>query len=328
VAEITTTHPMLSLLIERTGRAMSEVMEREIAVVLMAGTNVLYAGAQTTRGALTASHKITTADITTMTVTLRDNGAGDWDSLFMGVLPPQLEGDIMGDTTFANAASYSQVVRLNVAEIGTYGGVRWSRMNFLPKYKGVGAPGSQGAEITGYSNETGAGSALGGSKITVIARDIQNGYERKISLEKTVGAGKDTADLTTPTSTNYVYDIYLTNTSGLLYKLVFSGVAANTVKTLTATVYTNGTLRTPTTAPGSGVTVYIAFVFGREGYGDVLLSGMSMQSYVTPPGASYSNPLAQGRKVGNKYMRKPTILDNNFFYRYEAGSGQPNGLAA
>lgn len=329
VAELTIKHPLLTTMIDRTGRAITETKEREIATVLMAGTNVFYATGVAGRASLTSSTKINTTDILKMTTQLRDNGAGDFEgALLVGILPPQMEGDIQGDTAFSNAAAYSQVVRLNVAEIGTYGGVRWSRMNFLPKFRGVAAPSTQSASVTGYSNETGAGAALGGSKITVVARDVQSGYERKISLEKTVGAGKDTADVTTPTSTNYTYDIYLTNTSGLLYKRVFNGVAANTLKTLTATIYTNGTLLTPPTAPADGTDTYVAFVFGRDAYGDVQLSGMSIQSFVTPPGASYSNPLAQGRKVGNKYMAKPTILDNNFFARYEAGSAMGSNLPA
>lgn len=328
VAELTIKHPLLTIMIDRTSRAINETKEREIATVLMGGTSVFYAGAATTRATITASTIITTGDCTDITVTLRDNGAGDWDGLMIGILPPQMEGDIMGDSTFANAASYSQVVRLNVAEIGTWGGVRWSRMNFLPKFKGIAAPGTQGAEIAGYGNETGAGAGIGGAHVVVIAKDIQSGYERKISQDKAVGAGKDTADVTTPTSTNYVYDIYQTTTTNTVPKRVFTSVAANTVKTLTTTTYTNGETRTPTSAPATGVTAYMAFVFGREAYGDVQLSGMSIQSFVTPPGASYSNPLAQGRKIGNKYMAKPTLLDNNYFARLEAGSGKPDTLPA
>lgn len=328
VAEVTIKHPLLSMMMDRTSRAISETRERETAQVLLGGTNVFYAGGQTSRGALTSSHKLTTADCMKITALLRDNGADDWGGLMIGYLTPQVEADIMGDTTFANAASYSQVVRLNNQEIGTYGGIRWSWSNFLPKFAGVGAPGTQSASVSGYANEAGAGAGIGGAKLTVVSKDKQSGYERKISQEKSVTAGKDTAELTTPTSTNYVYDIYQTNTSGAAYKRVFTDVPANTLKTISATTYTNGTTRTPTTTPGSGAEVFIAFIFGKEGYGDVQLSGMSMQSYVTPPGASYSNPLAQGRKVGNKYMAKPTILDNNFFARFESGSAQSANLPA
>jgi hypothetical protein len=220
------------------------------------------------------------------------------------------------------------VTRLNIAEVGTWGGVRWTRSNNLPYYKGIAAPGTQGAEIAGYGNETGTGAGIGGAKVTVIARDILTGYERKISQEKSVTAGKDTADVTTPTSTNYVYDIYQTNTSGASYKLVFSGVAANTVKTITSATYTAGTSATPTSAPATGKEVFICWVFGKNAFGRVDLNGMSLQSFLTPAGASYSNPLAQGRKVGAKVMWKSFILDNDFFARLEANSAYSANLPA
>ena len=73
-------------------------------------------------------------------------------------------------------------------------------------------------------------------------------------------------------------------------------------------------------APASGVDTFVAFVFGKDGFGRVELSGMSLQSYITPAGASYSNPLAQGRKVGSKLMWKSFIMDNAFFCRLEFGS--------
>ena len=48
---------------------------------------------------------------------------------------------------------------------------------------------------------------------------------------------------------------------------------------------------------------------------------MSLQTFVTPKGSSDSDPLAQRRKVGAKYMRKSFILDNDFIERFETSSG-------
>lgn len=329
VSQITTEHPALQIAIERVSRAMSEVIEREIAGVLIGGTNVFYGNGAASRAAIGATDYLKTADIQKAVSLLRWNGAMDFDGgMYVGCLSPQQEQDMMGDTTFSAAATYSQVTRLNVGEIGTWSGVRWVRSNFLPVFAGVGAPGTQSAEVSGYSNETGAGAGIGGAKVTVIARDAQSGYERKISAEKSVTAGKDTADVATPTSTNYVYDIYQTNTSAASYKLVFSSVAANTTKTLTSTTYTNGTAKTPTGAPTSGREVFVAWVFGKEAFGRVELSGMSLQTYLTPAEASYSNALAQGRKCGAKLMWKAFLLDNSYFCRLESESAQSANLPA
>ena len=69
-------------------------------------------------------------------------------------------------------------------------------------------------------------------------------------------------------------------------------------------------------------------MFGRDGYGRVVLDGMSVQSYITPNAASWSNPLAQGRKIGSKVARKNFVLKNEHFARIEAASRYPSGIAA
>jgi N4-gp56 family major capsid protein len=330
VAQITTTHPALQIAIERVSRAMSEVIEREVAEMLLGGTNVFFGfsggSPAANRAALTGAFRITTPAILPLTALLRHNGAVDFDGgLYFGCLPPQLEMDMMADTTFANAASYSQVVRLNVGEIGTYGGVRWVRSNFLPIYKGVAVPGSQSASVTGVA-ASGAGTVLDGTLITVVSKDIQSGYERKISAPYT--CTDDTTVLDMPTSTNYVYDVYQSNTSGAAYKLVASNLAADTGFTITTATYTNGTLSTPPAVPNTTQEVFIAWVFGREAYGRVELSGMSLESFLTPGGASWDNPLAQGRKAGAKIMWNSFIIDNNYFGRFESNSAYSANLPA
>jgi hypothetical protein len=74
--------------------------------------------------------------------------------------------------------------------------------------------------------------------------------------------------------------------------------------------------------------VFTAFVSGQDAFGRVSLNGMSLASYLTPPGASYSNPLAQGRKIGTKIMCKFFIIDNNYFARLETASAYSAGLPA
>jgi hypothetical protein len=73
-------------------------------------------------------------------------------------------------------------------------------------------------------------------------------------------------------------------------------------------------------APASGREVFVAWIFGVDAFGRVELNGMSLQSYITPAGASFSNPLAQGRKIGSKIMWKSFIIDNNYFVRLESSS--------
>ena len=329
VAQITTTHPALNIAIERTALAMAEVLEREQCVMLLAGTTVQYPGSITARADIGANDKLDTATVLAAATTLRNNGAAEYEGgLFSGVIAPQMEADILAaDQTFKDASNFANVRRLEYGEIGIWMATRWARSNFLPIFKGVAAPGTQGALVAGYT-ESGSGGALDGTLVTVVGRDATTDYERIISQTKTIADTDASVTLTTPTSTNYVYDIYMTNASGATNKVVFARVAANTAKTLTAAVYTAGTAQSPPSAPASGREVFVGWIFGKDAFGRVELNGMSLQSYITPAGASYSNPLAQGRKVGSKIMWKSFVIDNTFFARLEAESAYSAGLPA
>jgi hypothetical protein len=232
----------------------------------------------------------------------------------------------MGDPTFSNAASYSQVVRLNVGEIGIWAGVRWVRSNFLPIYKGVAVPGTQGASIAGYTAGTGAGLGAG-TLVVVVSKDAQTGQERKVSAPKTVDDDAS-IQIDTPTSTNYVYDIYQSSDTGTAYHLVFSNVPASTAKTITPATYTAGTAQVPAAVPNGTNEVFVSWIFGKDAFGRVELSGMSLESFLTPATASFSNPLAQGRKCGAKVMFKGFLIDNNFFVRLESNSAYSANLPA
>ena len=330
VSQITTTHPALNIAIERTALAMSEVLEREQCNMLLGGTTVQYPGSVSTRPGIGANDKIDTATVLNAATTLRANGAGEFEgALFSGVLSPQAEADILAaDQTFKDASNFANVRRLEYGEIGVWMATRWARSNFLPIFVGVAAPGTATASVSGYGTEVGSGGGIGGSKITVVSRDATNDFERKISQEKSVTAGKDTAVVGTPTSANYVYDIYMTDTAGANYKRVATRVANTTNTTVSSTVYTAGTVASPPSAPADGREVFVGWVFGKDAFGRVELNGMSLQSYITPAGASFSNPLAQGRKIGSKLMWKSFIIDNNFFVRIESASAYSARLPA
>lgn len=321
VAEITTKHPALQIAINRTALAISEVLEREMAEMLLAGTSVYYPGTATTRATIGANDKLDTATVLKATVSLRNKGAAESEGgLFSGVIPAQAEGDILSsDQTFKDASNFANVRKLEFGEIGVWMGVRWARSNFLPIFKGVAAPGTQAALVAGFT-QAGSGGALDGTLVTVVGRDVTTDYERIVSQTKTIADTDASVTCTTPTSTNYVYDIYMTDTAGANSKVVFERVAANTAKTLTAAIYTAGTSQSAPAIPASGREVFTSFITGVDGYGRVELNGMSLASYITPAGASYSNPLAQGRKVGTKIMWKSFIIDNNYFARVEAAS--------
>ena len=327
VVQITTKHPALQKAIELTGLAMAEMFEREIAKVLLGGTNVVYGGTANSRAALVAGDILTTSVVLKTTVALRARGAMPYEGqLYAGVMAPQQEGDVLrADTTFQNASNFANVRALQYGEIGIWMGVRWGRGNFLPVFAGVAAPTTGAATATKAqvtASDTGGSLTSGNYQFVVVARDINSDYERKVSLQSgNISSGTGNDDYFTvvaPSSANYTYDIYMTIAGGTTPYKVASRVAASSSTVISTDP--DITAATPPANPGSGVEVFIAWVFGKDAFGRVELDGMSLQSFVTPAGASFSNPLAQGRKVGSKVMWKCFILDNAFFTRIETGS--------
>lgn len=342
VGMLTITHPILQIAIERCSLALAELMERENAKVLMTGTNVIYGnGGVASRDLIVntgtpKTDRMTTATVLGATTQLRAQGAQVWEGdLYGGIIQPQQESDLLAsDTTFQNSSNFARVRKLENAEIGIWMGVHWVRGNFLPIFAGVAAPDGSATTATKakfVAADTGGSLATGNYKMAVVARDVTSDYERKISqnsgnmtISSSVTTGMVT--ITTPTSTNYVYDIYCTAVGGSTYYKVASRVAAST--NFYFTTAPAGTEATAPTAPSSGTEVFCGWVIGKDAIARVKLNQMSMQSYITPPGASYTDPLAQGRKVGTKMMYKCAIQDNTFMVRMETVSGFPAYLPA
>jgi N4-gp56 family major capsid protein len=325
---ITTKHPMLAKAIDRTALAIAETIEREACNMLLGGTLVQFGATtgtqKTSRANLVSTDRVTTAVVLAATTQLRALGAPAFDGdLYAGVIPPQIEADILAsDSTFQTAHNFVNVRAQEFGEIGVWSGVRWTRGNFLPIFKTV--PAVDVAATTAEKSQVSAVASTG--KVTVVARDANSGYVRKVSIESAVVAA--TATLTTASSTNYVYDVYFDNLTGV-YHLIAVGLAAGVTTAAMNSLYAAGPVQNPPAASSTNqIEVFVAFIVGRDAFGRVELDGMSMQSYITPPGASFSNPLAQGRKVGSKIAWKSFILDNNFLCRLESASAFASQMAA
>ncbi len=321
---ITTKHPMLAKAIDRTALAIAETIEREACNMLLGGTAVVFGGAATSRATIVAASKVTTTTILTATTQLRALGAPAFDGdLYAGIIPPQMESDMLAaDSTFQTAHNFVNVRAQEFGEIGVWSGVRWTRGNFMPIFKTVPAPDT--AATTAEKSQVSALASTG--LVTVVARDAVSGFVRKVSIAATTAAA--TATLTTPTSTNYVYDVYFDNLT-TVYHLVATGLAAGATTAALNSLYAAGAIQNPPAASSTNqVEVFVAFIVGRDAFGRVELDGMSLQSYITAPGASFSNPLAQGRKVGSKIAWKSFILDNNFLVRLESASGFASQMPA
>ena len=325
VLELTVKHPMLNIATERVAMAMKETAEREDAAVLMAATNVSYAKAATTRAGLAATDVMDSALIINMRAKLKMRGAPAFmpDGLYIGLLQPPHVASISGaDTIFQLASNFAKERRLEYGYLGPWMGVDWVEGNFLPMFVGVAAVDTAATSATKSKYAVGLSGTLATAnfQLEVVAREITTDYERRMSVQtgNIAVTSPGSIAVTMPTSVNYVYDIYCTLAGGTIPYLVASRQAANSVYTITTAPA--GTEKVAPAPPASGINVYPGFVLGKGALGTCTLNGMALQTFITPKGPSDSDPLAQRRKVGAKYMRKSFIVENNFIERFETSS--------
>lgn len=144
LAELTVKHPLLQESISLLADQAVESIDSIILTVLLAGTQVQYAGGAANRAALGAGNVMTTAEFRKAVKLLRNNGSrpfvGTMDANgttapggnYVMIVDPSVEQDILADTTFTAASQYSQVQRLNEAAVGIWGGVEVRRSNNVP----------------------------------------------------------------------------------------------------------------------------------------------------------------------------------------------------
>lgn len=326
VLELTVRHPMLNIATERVATAIKETFEREDANVLMAATNVTYPGSVTARSGLAATDVFNTALAITINAKLEMRGAPKYmpDGQYMGIFQPPHKAAVLGsDATFQQASNFSRVAKLEYGYIGPWMGIDWIMGNFLPVFVGVAVPDTAAANATKaqYTVGTSGTMATANFQIKVVAREVTTDYERRISQQTGNISVTTPGSITvrTPSSANYVYDIYCSAAGGTTLYKVASRIANTTDYVITAAPA--GTEATAPVAPANTVPVYPGFVVGKGAFGTCTLNGMALQTFITPKGASDSDPLSQRRKVGAKAMRKSFILDQDFVERFETSSG-------
>ena len=311
VAVITAKHPALQKGIELLAEQASETIDRECIKVLLSNTSVNYPGTATSRATIGSSDYITTSVAKEAISALRSVGAHAVSGrLFLGLIDPMVEMDLLEDTTFQNAASYSNIVALYNGEVGTWMGVRWMCSNLIPTM-------SRLSDVTtAASNGAGSLSASTTYYFKVTAVDNATGFEVKSTQQQTqaTGVGEDTVTVTMPATAGYTYNVYAGSASGVLYLHSSQNDPSEAVTVLA--IPTSGDA--PPANPNTSIVVHYSWVMGQEAFAVPEL--MSLDTYLTPDQASDSDPLKQRRKAGWKVMFKAVICNENFIERIESAS--------
>jgi N4-gp56 family major capsid protein len=313
VAQITAKHPALQQAIQLLGEQASEVIDRECIKLLLSNTNVTYPGAATSRVTIGAGDIPDTAVVKQVLADLRKQGArGISGRIYQGLLDPFHEMDVMDDTTFVNAASYSNIVALKNGEVGTWFGVRWMCSNLIPSMSRI-------PDASAPAASSGTAGSLANSTTyyyKVVGIDNALGFEVSVSQELSIatGAGDTSVDITMPADAGIKYNVYFGDTSGQTY-------LSSTLNDPSAVVNVGAVPASsslPPAEPAVGIEVHYMWVLGDEAFAVPEL--MSLQTFLTPAQASDSDPLFQRRKASWKVMFKPVICNELFLERIEGAS--------
>lgn len=355
VAQLTTKHPLLQQAMELLSDNAQRVMDREVQIVWLAGTNIQYGdGSVTTRPTVTSSMKISDSVIHKARVSLVDGGASPrggpasngmevaqangsikGSANFVGIAGPQVIGDIMAASTslgtFASVAMYANQKALYNAEVGTWLGVRWVETNFIPKFTLLGNTTAAVADagsggITGFVIDAVSGSGALTASTTyywkLTRKDLTRGFEEAISIEHTTatGASEENFTLTMPSTAGYVYNFYIGASSGDANLLKFgSGNHAASESVDVNAVGTGAAAPAAVVAAGgTGITIHPVYIHGAESCCWVGLQNLEM--FVTKDESIIGNVLKQQRALGYKFMGKALIKNQSFMIRLEVAS--------
>lgn len=347
VAELTIKHPLVQKAQELIGLQIGETLDRNTFVNVLAGTTQInYVNSRGSRGSLVAGDVLNPHEINRAVGALTTIGSprysGDEQTdikvsadaggakasanprqmaHYPAILHPLVVQDMRENATIVTAWSYSDLNRLYNAEVGEWGGVRFCSSNMVPTFTGAAAV--EGTPTTNGSLATGS------YYIQVTGSDTQNQYESLISAVSSVIAvvgATGSVDVTLPSTSGYTWNVYLStdntpsnlglSTSGPTVGPM-AGQATQLTGGTTVTITGLGTAQTPPAAPGTGLTVYPTFIFGRGSYGQVSLDEVKISALF---GADKSDPLNQLRVVGWKVFYGTLIENATFMMRIESTS--------
>lgn len=359
VVVLTTKHPLVDIAIKLLADNAQRVIDREVQVVWLAGTNVMYPSTFTSRTSILSTSVLTEAKLRQAIVTLSDAGcaprggpytepkgqsaSGDirQGRAYVAICGPQIMQDIASLTNFIAVAQYSNAKALYNAEVGTWMGIRWVESNFIPKFtllggttaavgSGAGSTSDAGG-ITGMTlvvaNSGGSlGSATFGWKVT--RKSLTRGFEETISIIHTTASGgaSSTFTFTMPSTAGYVYNVYFDSVAGgasttdALLKLVAENQAASAVVTVTAVPTSGNTPPPAITVPTVAASHTVHPIYIHGEESCKWVGFQNLQTLRSGTGATKDDPLDQFQTLGYKFMAKSMIANQNFMLRYEVAS--------
>lgn len=254
IAQLTTLHPLVSIATTLLGDNAQRVIDREIQIIMMAGTNVTYGDASvSSRATITTAMKISDSILLRAKIVMGTNGAptrSGPSNMSENAKAGPLAGNLTGAAHYvavcgleisadiqsiaASAGAWQTVNNYNGGgkaiyngEVGTYFNFRFVETNFIPRFKRLGdvtaavASGADGG-ITGLTvTQTATGGTLVSATVygfKITRKSKQRGFEEDISIIHTQaggGAGNDESKtFVFPSTAGYLYQLYFDSAGG------------------------------------------------------------------------------------------------------------------
>lgn len=247
IAQLTASHPLVDQGVKLMADNAARVMDREVQLVWLAGTNVQYGDSTvTTRRAITSSMTIDNTIIHRARITMENNGVPPRDgpeiedakaqqakgsifgtNSFVAITDPEIYASILSTSasfgTFASVQTYNAATKLYNYEVGTWLNLRWVVTNFIPKFRMLGnttaavvsgnAFGTNTPVVTAPTDDLGTLNSSTTYFYKVTRKSKLRGFEEDISIAHSTAtaATGNTESLTfnfSNLTAGYVYNLY------------------------------------------------------------------------------------------------------------------------
>lgn len=362
VVQLTTKHPLLQEARKLLADNAARVLDREITIVMLAGTTIQYFdGSVASRADIKASDIMNNDVIGKVAVTLSRAGASPMgvnredskedesnnynkEMTYIAIVGPEVKQDILRPNvnfgTFIQNNVYNQKgTGVTVGAIGKWAGCLWIETNFIPVFTLFGnktAAITAGVAPQGLTGVTFATSAAGTLTptdvhgIKIVRRSKLRGFPENISMCKTHTLGALQTRMSFTFDDNYYYDLYISangTTGDTDLKLVgigYHGETVNVDAVPTSTITAPANINV-TGAADDASAVHPVFIVGEDAMG--WCGFYKPRFLVSPEGATTVDPLAQRRTIGFKFYGKAVIKNNDFMLRLELASSFPYTFA-
>lgn len=361
VAQLTARHPLVQQAQELLADNAARVLDREICIVMLSGTNVVFGdGSVTTRRTITGVMRLNETVLHNAKVTLANAGApprggpsGDAKVAssgsylngndYLAIAGPEVCADLMQPAvnlgTFVSASLYAKSgSQLYNNEVGKWLGFRFVESNFIPRFGLLGntttavASGADFGTGTPTVTVVTSGGSLGNATFfyKVTRKDLLRGFEEDISIAHSTASG----------GTSRIYRFAMPATAGFVYNVYFDTVAGGgtgtdaTMRLVHQNVAPSASvdvLAVPTTGafPPDNINVTagalpiprIHPVFIVAQAALAWVGFYKPKFYITGAGPDKADPLAQKRTIGWKFFGKTVIKDQTRLLRLELATG-------